>query len=51
MTNSIENVMKSVVGATAALVVTWVMSWGLVTSTKYVRADAPVSTVVAAFRN
>lgn len=51
MDNLINNVAKSLAGAAAALVVTWVMSWGMVISTKHVRADAPLSTVVAAIRH
>ena len=51
MSNFYDNVMKSVVSAVAALVVTWVMSYGFVESTRYVHAGVSSSVVVAAFRN
>ena len=52
MSNFYDNVMKSVVSAVAALVVTWVTSYGFVESTKYVHAGVKASSVlVAAFRN
>jgi hypothetical protein len=51
MSNFYDNLMKSVVGAVAALVVTWVTSYGFVESTKYVRAGVTSSVMVAAFRN
>lgn len=52
MSNFYDNVLKSVAGATAALVVTWVMSYGFVVSTKYVHTGvATSSAMVAAIRN
>jgi hypothetical protein len=52
MSNFYDNVLKSVAGAAAALVVTWVMSYGFVESTRYVHAGVTTSSVmVAAFRN
>jgi hypothetical protein len=52
MSNFYDNLMKSVVGAVAALAVTWVTSYGFVESTKYVHAGVKTSSVmVAAFRN
>jgi hypothetical protein len=52
MSNFYDNVLKSVAGAAAALVVTWVMSYGFVVSTKYVHTGvATSSAMVAAFRN
>lgn len=51
MINFYDNVLKSVAGAAAALVVTWVMSYGFVESTRYVHAGVTSSAVVATFRN
>ena len=51
MSNFYDNLMKSVVGAAAALVVTWVTSYGFVESTKYVHGGVASSAMVAAFRN
>jgi hypothetical protein len=51
MSNLFDNLVKSAAAAAAALVVTWVMSYGLVDATKHVRVDAGVSSMVAAVRN
>jgi hypothetical protein len=51
MSNFYDNVLKSVAGAVAALVVTWVMSYGFIESTRYVHAGVTSSAMVAAIRN
>jgi hypothetical protein len=51
MSNYFENMLKSVAGAAAALVVTWVMSYGFVSATSHVHGSAASSVLVAAVRN
>jgi hypothetical protein len=51
MSNLYDNLVKSVAGAAAALVVTWVMSYGFVQSTQFVRGSVTTSPVVAALGN
>lgn len=51
MNTMIENLMKTVTCAAAALVVTWVTSYGFAASTHTVRADSPMFKAVAVLGN
>jgi hypothetical protein len=51
MSNYLDNVMKTLAAGVAALVVTWVMSYGMVESTKHVRNSVSNSVLVAVIRN
>jgi hypothetical protein len=46
-----ENLLKAVASAGLALVVTWVMSWGFVSSTTTARVSGEKSVVVAVLSN
>lgn len=51
MNNYFDNVIKSVASAAAALVVTWVMSYGFVNATSHVHAGVAKTALVAVIRN